>query len=733
MIKGVKVLNKKDMTQKYHFVILKKFRRGDYDGKSFEFIHTAEKEDLRLSERSLDLVLRDLVVDGKIFCKNGKFYLADSERQKFPNKEDKLISGKLRCNEKGFGFVVVDGDKDYYVSPNLMGQALDNDIVECIVLPGKNGANDAAKVVNVVERGFKSLVGTFFKDRDIAYVRPDNRAYLADIYIPNDSALSAKVGDKVLVSIEKFPKNRCPEGKINVVIGKSNDFLTEEDSILYTSSVLRAFNDDVIAETKTIEQEVSAGRLIGRLDLRNKIIFTIDGDTAKDFDDAVSLEVSENGNYLLGVHIADVTTYVKFKGKIDKEAFERGTSVYLPDRVIPMLPFELSNGICSLNEGEDRLTVSVFTEIDNSGNVLGSRIFESVINSKHRMTYNNVDSIIGGNEALRIKYADITPVIDKMNELRLVLEKHRRDAGYIDLDVREGDITFDNGKVNVSLHESTPATKLIEQFMILANEQVAEYLFYGNYPCVFRVHEKPSQEKLDNLKKFLNALGIKPTWRRDEIFPSDIARLLLSVSKKPTFAVVNRTVLRSMQKAYYSTENHGHFGLASKCYCHFTSPIRRYPDLTVHRILKAALNGNIDEITGLYEDFSALAANNSSDREKLAEECERNVDDLYKSRYMEDKIGEKFDGIISGVIANGVFVELANTCEGFVPLDLLPAGKYTFDADTYRLYSSKLSLKLGDKVKIIVVSADYVSRRVDFSLVEEKSCIKKGKVIKSRQ
>lgn len=718
------------MAQKYHFVILKKFRRGDYDGKSFKFIHRAEKEDLKLSERSLDLVLSDLISDGKIVCKDGKFYLTDKERQKLTAKEEEKVVGKLRCNEKGFGFVVVEGDKDYYISPDLMGQALDTDIVECRVLPGKNGANDAAEVVKVVERGFTSLVGTFFKEGGNSYVRPDDRAYLADIYIPNAASSAAKEGDKVFVSIEKFPKNRCPEGKINAVIGKANDFSTEEDSMLYASSVLRTFDEKVMAEAKSIEQKVSDNRLIGRLDLRNKLIFTIDGDTAKDYDDAVSLEVNENGNYLLGVHIADVTAYVKFKGEIDKEAFERGTSVYLPDRVIPMLPFELSNGICSLNEGEDRLTVSVFAEIDRDGNVLGSQIFESVINSKHRMTYNNVDKIIDGDEDLRTKYADIAPVVDKMNELRLILEKRRKEEGYVELDVREGDITLDGGKISVSLHKATPATKLIEQFMILANEQVAEYLFYGNYPCVFRVHEKPSAEKLENLKKFLSALGIRVTWKKDDIFPSDFARLLLSVADKPTFSVVNRTVLRSMQKAYYSTENEGHFGLASKCYCHFTSPIRRYPDLTVHRVLKAALNGDISAITDLYEDFSTLAANNSSDREKRAEECERNVDDLYKAKYMEDKIGEKFDGIISGVIANGLFVELENTCEGFVPLDLLPAGKYTFDADTYRLYSSKRTFKLGDKVKIIVVSADFTSRRVDFALLDEKSCVKKKKVVK---
>ncbi|HBK02703.1 MAG TPA: ribonuclease R [Clostridiales bacterium] len=718
------------MAQKYHFVILKKFRRGDYDGKSFKFIHRAEKEDLRLSERTLDTVLSDLINDGKIVCKDGKFYLTDKERLKLSAREEEKVVGKLRCNERGFGFVVVEGDKDYYVSPDLMGQALDTDIVECRVLPGKNGANDAAEIIKVVERGFTSIVGTFFNEGGNSYVRPDDRAYLADIYIPNGLHSGAEVGDKVFVAIEKFPKNRCPEGKINAIIGKANDFSTEEECMLYSSGVFRTFDEKVMAEAKSIEQKVGDNRLIGRLDLRNKLIFTIDGDNSKDYDDAVSLEESKNGNYLLGVHIADVTAYVKFKGEIDKEAFERGTSVYLPDRVIPMLPFELSNGICSLNEGVDRLTVSVFTEIDKLGNVLSSQIFESVINSKHRMTYNNVDGIIDGNEVLRTKYADIAPVVDKMNELRLILEKRRKEAGYVELDVREGDITLDGGKINISLHKATPATKLIEQFMILANEQVAEYLFYGNYPCVFRVHEKPSPEKLENLKKFLNALGIRVPWRKDEIFSSDFARLLLSVAEKPTFAVVNRTVLRSMQKAYYSTENEGHFGLASKCYCHFTSPIRRYPDLTVHRILKAALNGDISAINDLYEDFSTLAANNSSDREKRAEECERNVDDLYKAKFMEDKIGEKFDGIISGVIANGLFVELQNTCEGFVPLDLLPVGKYTFDADTYRLYSSKRSFKLGDKVKIIVVSADFASRRVDFALVDEKSCVKKKKVVK---
>lgn len=702
-----------------------KFKRGEYDGKSFSYILRAEKKDLRLSAKTLDELLKKLILNGEIYCENDVYHVAEKKPQ-----PEKTVVGKLRCNGKGFGFVAVEGDKDYYVSPENLGQSLNGDTVECKVLPGKKGVYDAAEVVKIVERGVTNIVGVFFTEGDAHYVRPDDKAYFADIYVPNDKTCGAENGDKVYLTIKSFPKNRCPEGEIKVVIGKKNDFSVEEESLLYSSGVLRTFDAEVKEKATAISQKIDDNEVIGRLDLRNEAIFTIDGDSSKDFDDAVSLSTDDDGNFILGVHIADVTAYVKSNDVIDKEAFERGTSVYLPDRVIPMLPFELSDGICSLNEGEDRLTLSVICKIDAYGNVLDRKISKSVIRSVHRMTYNNVDKILSGDEELREKYADILPVLERMNELRLILEKKRREQGYVELDVHEGDITLCDGKIDVKLHRATPATKLIEQFMVLANEQVAEFLSAGEYPCVYRVHEKPSEEKIEALKTFLNAVGITVNWKKNKVTPYDFAKLLKVAEELPAFGVVNRTVLRSMQKAFYSTENLGHFGLASQCYCHFTSPIRRYPDLATHRVLKAVLEGRNDEITDLYADFCQISANHSSKREKIAEECERNVDDLYKAKFLEDKIGEKFCGVISGVLGSGFFVELENTCEGFVPLELLPNGHYVYDPSAMKLFSKQHSFSLGQSVEIVVASVLVAERRVDFALVGQQGCKNKKSMVK---
>lgn len=719
------------MALKNDFIILKKFKRGDYEGKSLAEIHRAEKRDLALSEKSLDVILKGLVKSGKIGRKNGKYYLLEKSEKKSEKKQNvELLTGKLRCNERGFGFITVDGDKDFFVAPDKMGGALNTDTVEFKVLSGKNGARDAAEVVKIVERGVKTLVGTVFYEDGLTYVRPDDRAYLADIYVLEKKRNGAKRGDKVFLTIEKFPLKGCLEGSVNVVIGKSNEFFAEEQAILYASSVAREFSAEALSEARALGSEVSEKDLVGRVDLRKEKIFTIDGDSSKDFDDAVSLSRLENGGYRLGVHIADVTAYVKGGSAVDEEAFERGTSAYFPDKVIPMLPFELSDGLCSLNEGVDRLAVSVISEMDGEGNVLKTDIFESVIRSVRRMTYKNVDKIIDGDVATREKYADIASIVDDMNELRLLLEKKRIETGYVELETRDGDISLDNGKIEIELHKATNSTKLIEQFMVFANERVAEYLSAGDYPCVYRVHEVPPYEKIEALKVFLSALGISVGWKSDEVTSLEMARLVRSVAGKPTEGVVNRTVLRSMCKAKYSVENLGHFGLASQKYCHFTSPIRRYADLAVHRVLKAALNGQIALINDVYADFCVKAAQRASERERVSEECERTVDDLYKAKYLEDKIGEEFEGVVSGVLSSGIFVELENTCEGFVPLELMPSGRYNYDAATFTLSSGKRSYRLGQRVKITVASVDCASRRVDFILNEKDSCKKKRSVIK---
>ncbi len=704
------------MSSQFREKLYHNFKIGLYDGKPFGLILKREAG-FGVSPRDLEKGLSILIDSKKIYFKEGKYYLSHKDYKVEQEKplDEKFVQGVLRCNEKGFAFITTEDGEDYFVSPQNLGQALHGDTVQAVLVWGR-GTNDSVRVVKVLKRGITTLVGTLFHDNGSSYVRPDEKAYLCDIFIPDRFLFNADSGDKVFIEITEYPINRCPIGKIISIIGKQYELATEENSIIISLKLNREFDEKLMQKVRSISQEVGDNEVIGRLNLENEQIFTIDGDTAKDFDDAVSIKKDEKGHYHLGVHIADVSNYVSFKGEIDKEAFERGTSVYFPDRVIPMLPFELSNGICSLNEGVRRLTLSVFMEIDTTGEVVDTSFAESYIKSVRRMTYKNVDKILEGDKELCEKYSDILDSLLLMDELREVLENARNDRGYINLSIKEAEISFEGEKFEIELKKPTRSTKLIEQFMVLANEAVANYLFYQSLPCIYRVHEKITPEKLDTLKKFLNALGIKFITKRDECYPKDIQKLLSNAINSPFFAVVNRTVLRSMQKAKYSTENLGHFGLASKCYCHFTSPIRRYPDLCVHRVLKASLNGRIWELIDLYEDFCQVAADNSSKREKIAEEAERAVDDLYKAKYLQDKIGETHFGVISGVVSTGFFVELDNTCEGFVPLELLPKGKYSYDRDNFSLSSKSRTFKLGQKVKIVIVGVDLTSRRVDFAL-----------------
>ena len=692
------------------------FHNGKLSGKTFTgIVRYYAKEGL--DRRIVESVIDALVEKGKLTKRDGKFYVAGYGKSGKPTKQAKppkvrTLTGVFRCIEKGYGFVTVEGDKDYFIRSENMGQALNGDTV--VIRHVDGGAGDLAEIVSVEKRGVTKTVGTLFSEGGLYYVRPDDKAYFADIFVNDTDLIPA--GEKVLVEIRRFPKNRCPEGVILKRIGKQYEFETEQLSLIYSAGVPTEFTKEALEEAKGKGEYVTADDMAGRRDLRDKLIFTIDGETARDYDDAVSLDV-EDGVYVLGVHIADVTHYVDKDSALDKNAYERGTSIYLPDRVIPMLPFELSNGICSLNEGVDRLTVTAEMRFDETGKMLSADIYKSVIKSTHRLTYTIVEAMIDGDESAKNAYPDVYDTILRMNDLRAILEKRRIKQGYVDLNIKESEVYAGENGIEVGVHKSNFATKLIEQFMISANEAVANYLFNRHLPCVYRVHEPPLPEKGEQLSLFLRALGIRFK-AEEKLSAKDIQKLLSSTSGTRYAAVVNRMVLRSMQKAKYSAENVGHFGLASECYCHFTSPIRRYPDIAVHRVLKLALDNKIMPLIDLYKGFCVSVGEKASATERVADDLERSVDDLYKAQYMSDKVGQEFDGIISGVLSAGFFVELENTCEGFVPIELLPAGTYTYDKESMCLSTHRRTYKLGDRVRICVLSADISSRRIDFCLAK---------------
>lgn len=694
--------------------IAKKFRDGTYKDIGFselcKEVGAVTESDVRL----LRSVLSNLKRENVIYFDRGVYKLSKYEKLKNPSERKKAqtVIGVIRANERGFGFLITDNG-DYYLSQENMGYALHGDRCECAVIDGNGGKRDAAIVLKVLEHTITRLAGVYFTEGAFSYLRPDEQRYLSDILLTDLNGFTPAMGDKIFVEITSFPKKACPQGRIVALLGRQFELAAEENAILYNCGFYEGFPETVKTAASKIEATVADNRLIDRLNLTDKLIFTIDGDDAKDFDDAVSLEFDEVGNYILGVHIADVSEYVTNKSDIDKEAYKRGTSAYFPDKVVPMLPFELSNGICSLSENNLRLTVSVFATIDKEGNVIDRSFHESYIKSAYRLTYDKVQRILDGDKDLLESYKNVAETLNNMLELKNVLEKKRSKDGYIDLSVKEGDVFFDGKQITVGLHKATDATRIIEQFMITANELVAEYLFYSSLPCVYRIHEKPDKEKTAAFKNFLKALGINVTWRRDELFPSDYQRILENLKDTSKFAVVNRAMLRSMKKAVYSSENVGHFGLASKCYCHFTSPIRRYPDLVVHRILKAVLRGEVGSIIDLYGDFLYEVAQKCTQNERRADEAERAIDDLYKVKYLENYIDCEFSGVISGVTQHGLFVELENTCEGFIPIELL-AGNFDYDETTFSLISKKRAYRLGDKIDIVVVGVDIGERKAQF-------------------
>lgn len=625
------------------------------------------------------------------------------------NMELSKIIGTIEKHPRGFGFVRQEEGADIFIAPDNMGGAMNGDIVEADLLPpylwtkSKEGI-----VIRVLERKTTEVVGTFQKNKKYGFVVPDDKKACDDIFIKRDFFRNAQNGDKVVAKITKYPEGRFgAEGKITEVIACKGQPGSAVLSMIRARGLFETLPSRANAEAKARSKEViTEEELAKRLDLRGQKIFTIDGPTAKDLDDAVSVSILDNGNYLLGVHIADVSHFVAEDGPLDKEALKRGTSVYLLNRVIPMLPKALSNGICSLNPDEDRLTLSCIMEIDHDGQVVNHTIEESVIRSCARMVYDDVSDILENEDPVLIeKYSDIYEDIKIMGQLAAVLRHKRKQQGSLDFDIDEAEIELDEEErpVAVELAERRTANRLIEEFMLAANETVAEHFFWMNYPFVYRVHEKPDTEKMMDLKVYLSNFGIKLRGNPDNIHSRTLADIIAQIEDQPYEGIVNRVMLRTMKKAYYSTECDGHFGLAFRYYCHFTSPIRRYPDLIIHRIIKESITGRMTEQKlEKYRADAVNAAEISSQTERQAQELERDVEKMKKAEFMLSFIGEEFEGIVSGVTDFGVYVELPNTIEGM-----------SFARDLRRPY------QLGEKVRIRVMDARPWERQIDFMIIED--------------
>ena len=624
-------------------------------------------------------------------------------RRKFNNKPPykELKTGVVRGNERGFAFITPDsGDDDFFVPRHSLNGAYHGDRVNFAHV---HGTEDEAVVLKVVERNAAPVVGTLIFDRRSARVYPDD-SRRPSLFIPRECLYGATDGQKVVCEVTSYPKGRAPNGRVLEILGEEGDLYSEETSIIRAYSLSEEFPEEAIKEAQKAQRSILIPE--GRRDLRDRIIFTIDGEDTRDIDDAISLEVV-GGNFVLGVHIADVSHYVKYRSNLDKEAYARGTSVYFPDRVLPMLPKELSNGICSLNEGEDRYALSCEMTFDGDGVRKSYEIFESIIKSRHKMTYPDVTAICDGDTELRERYGDIAQRIDLMKDLCLLLEGRRKAAGSVDLDVKEAHIFVnESGEIVIPNAERTISQRIIEQFMISANEAVAEFMQGKKLPCLYRIHERPSPEKASDFFAFLRDLGINARADINDLKPKDFQKILSDSADKPCFSVVNKIMLRSMQKARYSGGNEGHFGLASKCYCHFTSPIRRYPDLFVHRALKCELHGDGDKARLLYSPLLEKAGADCSERERIADEAERDVDDLYKLAYMSERLGEEFEAVISGVTSHAIYCELDNTVEGMVPLEDLPDDKYEFIEGKFVLKGKKYRFRIGDRVRVQIAACD---------------------------
>ena len=643
-------------------------------------------------------------------------------------KKRKMHTGILSKHPRGFGFVTCeDIEKDVFIAAGSMGGAMNGDEVEVDLIPEYLWKQSPEGIiVKVLSRQTEEVAGTFEKSRKFGFVVPESRKYREDIFIRKKDFAGAQRGDKVVARITKYPDHEnSAEGKIVEIISRAGQPGGDIKAIARSYDMRESFPSRAAAEAKAMKKRgIRPEDLRGRRDLRNETIFTIDGADSKDFDDAVSLKILDNGNYLLGVHIADVAHYVEEDGPLDKEALKRGTSVYLIDQVIPMLPKALSNNICSLNPGEDRLTLSVDMEITPDGELAGHEIYESVIHSKARLVYDDIsDMLENDDEEMLRKYSSIKEDLYAMGRLAALLREKRSQRGSRDFDRDEAHIRLNNKgiPVSVDIAERRTANKLIEEFMLLANETVAEHFFWLEIPFIYRIHEKPAFEKVEQLKIFLQSMGMTLRGSADSVHPRELSSILKSVEGKPSEGVVNTVTLRSMQKAFYGTSCEGHFGLALKYYCHFTSPIRRYPDLMIHRIIKSVLQDGIDvKKMSHFRGAAEKAAEQSSAAERKAIEVEREVEKLKKAEYMSYHIGEVYDGIISGTTSFGIYVQLENTVEGMIRIEDLWDDYYDYVPEKYALVGEHTGrmYKLGDSIRIVVDNVDIDRHEIDFQLAE---------------
>lgn len=665
-------------------------------------------------------ILQALLTEGKIqVTKQGKYVKPDANQP----------VGTFISHAKGFGFVEIEGrDEDLYIPEDKTGGAFHLDKVQVSLLPGVRGKRQEAEVIKILERGTKQVVGTYEQSQNFGFVIPDNNKIGADIFVPKERSKGAVTGHKVVVELTSYGDGRHkPEGKVIEILGHRNDPGVDIMSIVRAYDLPVEFGEKVMNQTQRIPEEVLESDKVGRMDLRDLQMVTIDGEDAKDLDDAVSLYQDEAGLYHLGVHIADVTNYVQENSALDWEALERGTSVYLVDRVIPMLPHKLSNGICSLNQGVDRLALSCLMTINEKGEVTDYQIAETVICVDRRMSYTSVKKILEDkDEAERAEYEALVPMFELMGQLAAILRKKRHKRGSIDFDFAESKIVLDeNGHpLDIKPYERNVATKIIEDFMLIANETVAQHFFWLDIPFVYRTHEKPDPEKIMKLSAFIRNFGHYIKLTGEEVHPKELQKLLDKIADTEEETLISRLTLRSMKQAKYTVECTGHFGLACQYYCHFTSPIRRYPDLQIHRIIKEQLRGRLKENRiGHYEKRLPEVAKHASKMERRAEEAERETDKLKKAEYMEERIGEVYEGVISGITQWGIYVELPNTVEGLIHVASLPGDYFYYDENTYEMVGQDTgkTYKLGERLAIQVKSVDRFARTVDFMIPEEES------------
>ncbi len=680
---------------------------------AFMQVPREEKEEFRR-------ILQALVAEGR---------LQVGAQGRYGKPDDNRLVGIYTGTARGFGFVEVVGwEDDLYIPEDKRGGAFHQDRVQVMLLPGRQGKRQEACVVQVLERGLKQVVGTWEQCENFGFVIPDNSRLGTDIFVPQERSRGAVTGHKVVVELVSYgDEKHKPEGKVAEILGHINDPGVDIMSVVHRFELPTAFGEKVMHQADRVPETVQEADRAGRMDLTALQMVTIDGEDAKDLDDAVSLYQDEKGLYHLGVHIADVSNYVQENSALDWEALKRGTSVYLVDRVIPMLPHKLSNGICSLNQGVDRLALSCLMTINGKGEVTDYQIEETVICVDKRMTYTAVKKILEDrDEEERRKYESLVPMFELMEELAAILRNRRHKRGAVDFDFAESKILLDEEghPVEIKPYERNVATKIIEDFMLIANETVAQHFFWLELPFVYRTHDRPDPEKIMKLSAFIHNFGYHVKLTGEEIHPKELQKLLDKIADTEEETLISRLTLRSMKRASYTVECTGHFGLACQYYCHFTSPIRRYPDLQIHRIIKDQLRGRLrEDRLAHYVERLPEVAKHSSKAERRAEEAERETDKMKKAEYMEDHVGERYEGVISGITQWGIYVELPNTVEGLVHVSTLAGDFFYYNEETYEMVGRDTgkTYKLGQRITVQVKGADRLAGVVDFIIPEEEA------------